>query len=272
MQRKKAKKDHPLPELGFADHLLYVGFAMICFVPVMISVLYRPAGAYFTQTDQISFDPYCEALIIPAVTIAVLMAMIGILFWRRRYPVFGNPNVCYGPPAWPREIYPICWKDLPNYRTARTYRKIATFIVIILICLLCFSLTLFYWAHNGVAYLLDDGRLQCYDIWGNEENTYSKHNVDIAEFSIETYPSKGHGTQYKIVMYLHMDDGNCYSFKWTDFRRDHADRSLWIKTMLSVKNSMDGKIMIRNAQTLEKFLRDRNINPEDAELLRQLFS
>lgn len=272
MPRKNQKKVHPLPKLGLADRLLYCMFAIVSLIPVLISILYRPMDAYFTQMYQVAFDPYCEALIIPAITIAALLIIICIFLWRSRYPVFGNHNVRYGPPECPRENYPLTWSTLPNYRTARNFRKIGIIVAIMLVCCLCLSLILFYWAHNGVAYLLDDGSLQCYGIWGNEENTYSKYDVDIAEFSIEAYPSKGHGTQHKIVMYLHMYDGNCYSFEWTDFRHDDADCSMWIDTMLSVKISMHGEIMVRHAQKLDKFLHDWNIDPYDAELLRQLFS
>ena len=194
-----------------------------------------------------------------------------VLDWlkHKKYPIFGNSKVCYGPPLW-KPVYPLTQKQFwENLRPHKERLRIGVLCVVMLVILVASITSL---ALPPRECLHDDGSVWVYNY--HNENTAKYYPSDVAEIEIytRTYDNRKGRDYWGFEIEFRMYDGEDFFFSDRDFQTliNNLDGS--VVGMLQIKSCFDPRMInITGRNNLAYVIRDMDLNAQETELLYLLF-
>lgn len=274
MPRKAKKKIHRMPPLSFVDKFIYwTVFVLLCAAD--IALLFGPLWlrnviAFADASVVASYDhaSYLWALL-TGLTFFLMTFILWLLPYEARRPIFGKRNFKYGPPAWPK-VYPLFMKNKPYVFVSERKKKSRRQIAIILLVILVLSFIPWPWSLYGRDCLHYDGSIERYNMFNSQTDQYSAEQIEEVELKTYRYKNGRRSWAYHwgVSMKLSTQDGKEYQFASREFRKD----SHWIAEMLAVKKQFDpGIISYKDTEKIDRVIWDKNLSPEETELLYELF-
>ena len=274
---RKAKKDvHPMPELAFWDHCIYI-FLIIVFLALGVGLLF----VTFKIRDMIAMqdplviaveDPVSLLWCIPAVFCVMIIpfAFLATCYKERR-PIFGRRNFRYGPPTYPR-IYPLFAKKKPKEKVSQYVRKYRRFtamalLAVFLVCLLLLPLSFY-----GRKCLRSDASVNVYNMYNAETKHYTK--ADVKKVVFDTYRAGSKGSYWSVQVILTMENGKSYYFGVPDFVDGASGGNYhWLSEMTKIKEAFPSEQVYYSGENkINAVIARYEMNQEEAALFQRLFS
>ena len=137
-------------------------------------------------------------------------------------------------------------------------------LTVFLVCCLPFPLSLF-----GRNSLYADGRVAEYNVFNRQSREYGVQDTESVIFRVARNGKRS--GLYKVVMELEMKDGRNVQFEDSDFLQSGAEG--WLSEMARLKALFPPeKVVTQNHDRLERVIFDENMDAQQADLLRTLFS
>jgi len=273
---RKAKKYVPtMPKLGWQDHLLYsVAEGVTFFGSLAVLFLFswmqdRYAFSY-EEVAAANSGPGNMNMIFMFMWLLLLFVLI-VVTHISRFPVFGNKNVKYGPPGYPR-VYPLLMKNKPKHWVSQLEitkkKREHKYIAIGLVSTFLFSLFMLGLSVYGREVLCYNGTVQVYSCWNQQKEDYKFS--EIAKVTLDTKQSGGSRTipKWYVQMKIQLQDGKTYSYYHTAFRGDTKQQ---LQELMTVKENYRDLLVIGNLQNLKDVAEDHGFSTEEQMLLYQLF-
>lgn len=275
MARKKKPRKPRMPPLGTLDKWIYgIGLAVTGVGTMGFLIL----GTWLSEKNAYA-DPRVVAancriagLLLSAWCFVMFIALLNCV--GRDRPFFGRKDISYGPPKYP-EIYPLMMKNAPDtWRSPkvaanrRINRKILLWLAV---GTLVFALAMFHGGVNRRNVLFEDGSVAVYNGW-NQETDHRERNetVEMRILTISQRRNKSRRVTWNVEIQIVYEE-RLFSFLAGDFRGDW-ERTL--NTMLKLKADFSRRgipVVIGGTERLEDVIDDRNLGPEEVELLYRLF-
>ena len=274
--RKAKKKIHPMPKLGWKDQFLYwsvmAAFGCIAIVSFAYPLIVRDNVAY-GDLSVIATDRDLAPMQFLWIFLWCITAIILIVIpYRKRIPVFGRPDIKYGPPAYPR-IFPLLMKDKPQYwrspKKVAWYRKMLQIAGCLMTLWLAVGLCFYPQSVYARADLRSNGTITVMNGHNMEEKQYRFGDVERVEVKTDYTRKKGRSTRsWYIQIAFYMKDGKIYIYRNSEFRGDWTET---LQSMLAVKDRYFGLLTIKGEENLENVIRYQGLTEQEAALLYELF-
>lgn len=276
MARKKKPRKPQMPPLGTLDKWIY-GIALAVTGVGMLGFLLLgwllSKGIAFADPRVVAADyGGLAGILLSGWCVVVFMTLL--LRANRDHPIFGRKDISYGPPKYP-EIYPLMMKNAPDtWRspTVAANRRINRKILLWLaVGTLVISMAAFLLGLNNRTVLHGEGSISVYSGWNREKEHFDTQ--DVLEVRLNTYlqrGGKGEPSSWNVETYVVFEERS-YRFRAVDFEGDWFRR---LQTMLSLKQEYMRRgipVVIGGTDRLEDVIDDRNLGPEEVELLYRLF-
>ena len=263
-KKKKTRRKPQTPPLSFLDRCIYgIGFLLVIVIFVFVFWFYVAFPHRFALQDSfviavderlttLWFFPFCFYLGIS------LLVIVSVPYTMKK-PIFGNPEITYGPPHW-ESIYPLFGKQKNKRKPSSKERKGTSVLFFgwLIIFFIFFFLSFF--SLFGRNTLMQNGDITVYNVFNQEKRNYSVRDVSELEIEAGRKSSGKAGTTWSVWLTFEMTDGKRYSFAPS------------LENMLQIKSLIDEhKIIIEGVENLDKVIDDQNYTPEELELLYELF-
>lgn len=272
MARKAKKKLHPMPKLSALDQGIYMTILAliiaVSFSGVLLPVFLRRAVAAADAAIAVAGDAGILWCFPACFSFFLITFILWCLAYQGRYPIFGIRHFRYGPPAWSK-IYPVFMKNKPAQPISKNQKKqrkmiAGVLLAVFLVCALPFPLSLF-----GRNSLYANGRVADYNAFNQMVREYGVQDAESVIFRVARNGRRN--GLYKVVMELEMKDGRKIQFEDRDFLQ--GDTKGWLLEMVRLKALFPPeKVVTQNHDRLERVIFDENMDAQQADLLRILFS
>ena len=184
---------------------------------------------------------------------------------RMKQPIFGKPDVTYGPPQW-KPVYPLVSRQ---FRTDKK-RVITGSLCVLALLSLTVSVTVL--GLQPRQCLHDDGSVAVYNCFGDRTAQYSRSDVSGVRICTRLYRDRKTLDDWGIQMEITMKDGEVFFFTQQTFRGLDEEIHGALTGMAQIKASFDpAMITLEGQEQLPGVARDMNLTPEETELLYLLF-
>lgn len=268
MARKKKKKPKA-PPLSAGDKALYNVMVWGCLIGTWIfSTAAFAIGRAIAFASGRVIARSISALFLPYWAVGAALSALFCWMQQKRYPIFGNREVKYGPPQY-NEVYPLLGRYEVSRRPSTEWKKTAR----TLKCLWLLSFVLLFSVVLQIApgyVLTEEYNVEVYDRIGHLKEIYG--NEQLVTMELEgTYYRGRYGSTKTVTLRLKMSDGEDFSFDYSDF--DNADNAssgsnMAISSMQHIKNRMDpAAVTITGVDNLPKIVDGLHLSsPEEAQL------
>ena len=277
MARKAKKKVHKMPPLSFLDKMIYwFIFILLCvaYVALLLGPLQLRHVIAFSDEAVIAVEDHASSwwLAVPWLT---FFLMTFILWWQpyqNRTPIFGKRNFKYGPPAWPK-VYPLFMKNKPPVWVSERKKKERKQIKILLVIVLLVSFIPLPWSLYGRACLRYDGGVVQYNMFNQQAEEFLSRDIENLTVSLFRYSTGGKYQKTRhwgIQLKLRTSSGKYYTFDHREFHSDGTRR--YLPEMVAVLSRYNPEIIrYENTDKLDSFIAEKDLSPEELQLLYQLF-
>ena len=271
----KAKKFVPsLPKLGWQDHLLY---SISCVLTFGASIAVTFISFDLQERYAFSYEEVAAANGGPGNMNSIflfmwlsLVCVIVVSQYSQRFPIFGNKNVRYGPPGYPR-VYPVFMKNKPKHWVSQQEiakkKRQRNWIIVALVSTFLFSLFTFCLSIRGREVLLYNGTVQVYNGWDRQKEDY--RYSEIEKVIITTHLSQSRGSsQWFAKMEIHFQDGESCGYYHTAFRGDTKQQ---LQEMIRLKELYADRFVIEGTENLRDVIMEYDFDEAEQLLLYELF-
>ena len=263
-----------MPKLGWQDHLLY---SIVCTLTYAgaIALIFIPG--YLQERNAFSYEEVVACNSGPGnmnwLFLCIWLLMVCVMItceYANRFPIFGNKNVRYGPPGYPR-VYPVFMKNKPKHwvsqqEQAKKKRR-RNWIIIALVSTFLLSVFAFCLSIRGREVLLYNGAVQVYNGWDRQKKEY-KHS-EIEKIILKTYLFRYRSSsKWEVEMEIHLQDGEIYEYDHTSFR---GDKKQQLQEMLRMKERYANLLVIEGTENLRGVIIDQHFDEAEQLLLYELF-
>lgn len=270
MAPKKQKKPKA-PPLSAVDKAIYNIMIWGCLVGpwmfVMAAAAIVRSGVLASAASAVSMCSLWLAYCCAGMFLAALFEWMK----RKRYPVFGDGKVKYGPPRY-NEVYPLLGKRETSRRPDKRWKKTAA--ALKNLWLLAFAVLL-----SGLLFLAPDyvltenDSVEVYDRLGRIKEVYAAEQ--IAELELDGVVYGGRGGTKTLILRLKMEDGEEFSFSYGDFdhtKNPETSENRAISVMQHIKSRIDpAAVTIKNVHNLPKFAERYHLSATEEAQLYALF-
>lgn len=267
-RQRKQQKHLPRPPLSPWDKILYPAVTV---GGVVISVGMALGGSILTGCIALT-DPTVLAtkstlypLTLALAVVFLLFVIIPLLWWGKLkgvIPIFARRDVIYGQIGGYRESYPVFGRYKIGYgaddwaENTKEKKQLLHCLAVALVVLLLFPLTLF-----GRYDLHEDMSLTVRSIVNTETAQYDSEDVEGVILAIEYNATARRSTsaRYRTTVTVQTADGRSYKFSATP------------ETMAAAARVSPSKIRRQTDISVEDYIERRNLNEEDAAILRSVF-
>ncbi len=271
-KRKKTKKKKPqLPPISFADKSIYRSIQIFSVLLIVFFFCERMFFAEWIRVRDSSVIAVASAVpniltgIIAIVYLLIVFAFTKEKWVGKKNPIFGNPDITYGNPAY-QPVYPLF--DKRYSKRKRKFRLRLTLYIIFFIITAAVLLGAFLHVTDRME-MRKDGSVMVHSIWEKSDKVYSED--DISKFTLGTeYDSGGRYSigRWYIYFQFTMSDNEHYRFTIGDFtsREECFDEIEKMKMLVG-----NDKVSIIGKDNLAKALARGRFTPEEKERLYELF-
>ena len=268
MATKAKRRIHPMPKLGWKDHLLYWAGITITFSSMLFCLFfpihYRSKLAHSDLRVFIFSDGEGAFHFWWLLLVSGIFFIIVVKLYSARIPVFGRRDISYGPPAYPR-VYPVLMKNKPRHwkspKAAAAKKRKITVAAILLAIALILSVMVFPCSLYGRCELYHDGSVAIYDS-ANHVRTYSVE--DMESVRLEAIPSRRY---WSVGFVFTFSDGSTCEISIPKTSGD------WTGNLLKAQHLKQfyGSILTVDADDLWRVVLSQKVDAAEKELLYDLF-
>ncbi|MBR5571028.1 MAG: hypothetical protein IKV99_00085 [Oscillospiraceae bacterium] len=270
---KRKRKKPKAPPLSLGDKALYHAMVWGCFVGPWVITIAGTAIAreiMFASGRVIAFGMsglwllYCCA--------GMVLSLLFYWMKQKRYPVFGNREVKYGPPQY-NEVYPLLGhyetNRCPNARWKKTARMLRCLWTLSFAALLSGLLAI------SPAYVLtEENSVEVYGRLGCPKETYGAERIAAVELEGVFYGGR-YGSTKTVTLRLEMLDGEEFVFDYEAFDNTgnvSSGTNMAIFAMQHIKEYVaPTAVTIRGADNLPKIVDRLHLSAAEEAQLYTLF-